>query len=36
MELLHEFELEKDADAPMSMIANPKVCQLRRTYVEAQ
>jgi prolactin regulatory element-binding protein len=28
IELLHEFELEKDADAPMSMVADPEVCHL--------
>lgn len=36
MELLHEFELEKDADAPMSMVADPKVRRLSRTFPEAQ
>ena len=29
---MHEFELEKDADAPMSMAADPKV-RPSRTYL---
>ena len=36
IELLSEFELEKDADAPMSMVADPKVDHLTFTNVEAQ
>jgi hypothetical protein len=36
IELLHEFELEKDADAPMSAAADPKVSHLKVVNAEVQ